>query len=68
VGAGGWQPIESAPEDRDILLFCPEGVCTKVFVGYWDVDCWSTPEGGEIVRISGHPTHWMPLPEPPEGI
>ena len=71
-----WQPIETAPKDgrnvlspnygRDVLLFVPDGYCTKVFVGFFDyMDGWLTPEGGEIKIISGFPTHWMPLPEPP---
>lgn len=64
---GEWQDIATAPkDDRDVLIFCPQGVCTKVFVAFNSgVGGWETPEGGEIERISGRPSHWMPLPDPP---
>ena len=59
----GWQPIETAPKDgREILVYEPM-YCT---IGQW-VD---SKHGGawwiEGGQITGHPTHWMPLPPPPE--
>lgn len=65
-----WQPIETAPRDRDILVFCLDDE-PQVVVAYWfEVPEWAgwmyaddalsglQPEGCE-------PTHWQPLPEPP---
>jgi hypothetical protein len=63
---GGWQPIESAPKDCRIL-FLAYG--DTVFAGEWnefrnsfEPDYWEGPsfDAGDI-------THWMPLPEPPNG-
>lgn len=63
----GWQPIETAPKDGSfILLLTPYGIIQ----GHWNDDCWnqnvcdSTYEMACAV-ISADPTHWMPLPEPP---
>lgn len=63
-----WQPIETAPKDGTrVLLFtrwlgdgqyhCPP--FDDVQIGLWDRDEW------ELINI-GDPTHWMPLPSPPE--
>ena len=61
-----WQPIETAPKDGTwILLYDEQDV---IEVGWWEsFDC---PGGGAMIgwcvdRVT-HPTHWMPLPEPPE--
>lgn len=61
-----WQPIETAPQDgTEVLLHCAEG---DINVAYWDGTWWAdTIEGGDVTRRgSGEPTHWMPLPEPPQ--
>jgi hypothetical protein len=66
-----WQPIKTAPKQQaegqrlHHLLYDPNvGVTT----GFWLDDAW----GGSWYRTSpSHelltPTHWMPLPQPPEG-
>ena len=57
---GEWQPMESAPTDleTDILLFDEE-----IFLGSWSISgqCWCGEGTDDIVE----PSHWMPLPEPP---
>ena len=54
-----WQPIDTAPEGCEVLAY--EGAAIKILElvsigsGWWDYES------------SGHkPTHWRPLPEPPE--
>ena len=54
-----WQPIETAPVGKDVLLYCPERGLTneeRIELGWADSG-----------RGSHHAwaTHWMPLPEPP---
>jgi hypothetical protein len=64
---GQWQPIETAPRDgRLILCLRRDG---KMVTGWrfnpssrTDV-IFSLPGKWEV-----HASHWMPLPEPPEGI
>ena len=55
-----WQPIETAPKDGSfILLATPKG---RIADGFWSLvyGVWSWP----YVKVE--PTHWMPLPTPPE--
>ena len=65
-----WQPIETAPKDRNMLLSDGKTVCQGGWssdldygadyegqfdaAGWWSIDCIETP------------THWMPMPLPPE--
>lgn len=73
---GAWLPIETAPKDGTrIMVFCPwVGVCGPA---NWDV-CWFAKKprpfwthwgeriwGTSRVR-EDQPTHWMPLPDPPQ--
>jgi len=60
-----WQPIETAPRDKLLLMFVPE---QSIYIGEAWTDHTSEDndaffyvlELGEI-----YPTHWMPLPAPP---
>jgi hypothetical protein len=61
-----WQPIETAPKDgTPILGFMPSddfSPITGIEVIWWDFGAWLM--GCEAVI--DHPTHWMPLPDPPK--
>jgi len=56
-----WQLIKTAPKNGELVLVFEDFVS----VAYFDADegDWYSP------GLSGdmyHPTHWMPLPAPPE--
>lgn len=69
-----WRPIATAPKDGDpILLFKPDERRSGEYtiVGYWG----EWPDGAAIkserwIACAGYclrePTHWMPLPPPPQ--
>lgn len=62
-----WKPIESAPRDdyEDVLLWS-DGAA---LIGYWDGYAWcsfDTSVANAYGDLQRKPTHWMPLPEPPE--
>jgi|688.fasta_scaffold26788_7 hypothetical protein len=68
-----WQPIETAPKDGLAVLLWPYQpgdvfagrAMEEVVLGYRTMDEeWYNPEQRETFE----PTHWMPLPEPPEDI
>lgn len=64
-----WQPIETAPKMTAILLWAH-----RYCVGHFNTrnDKWWIYTDGtgtmEEIIINSHnkPTHWMPLPEPPQ--
>lgn len=72
-----WQPIETAPKMRTVLLFA----ITDTSIGNWKMatGCWCTGyendakhsawewDGRHLRKHETQPTHWMPLPEPPQG-
>jgi hypothetical protein len=66
-----WQPIETAPKDGLAVLLWPYQpwavlrghAMEEVVLGYRTMDDkWYNPEQRETFE----PTHWMPLPEPPQ--
>lgn len=75
-----WQPIETAPRDgTPVLVFIPAPypehddpkMATAVYFGRkwgWEVWCLPAEWDGQVVDKSlvDAPTHWMPLPAPPE--
>lgn len=73
MGAGGWQPIETCPKDQRVLLFR----AGHIVCGRWDDDrfaakprpYWTHDQErlwGRADARKRPPTHWMPLPPPPE--
>lgn len=73
-----WQPIETAPQGNGQLLgwFPMEDARGSVHVMHWDTDAyasrpkphWSVYDWlwGKASMRRNQPTHWMPLPAPPE--
>lgn len=66
-----WQPIETAPMDgTKILVVNWDG---HIYEAQRDGDYWNFPFAdqhgcGCCGGVSDDPTHWMPLPELPEGV
>jgi hypothetical protein len=64
-----WQPIETAPRDgRRVLLFVPPyGPSTG---HYRDDHNWGESASSwfahSVLNKEAEPTHWQPLPSPPE--
>lgn len=68
-----WLPIDSAPKDgTEVLVWACMTIYAKklsasdadkscIWVARWDAGCWLSVDD---CRLS--PTHWMPLPPPPE--
>ena len=55
----GWQPMETAPKGLPILTLMKHGAIE----GEWDGET----AGGYYWRdMEWYPTHWMPLPAPPQ--
>jgi len=71
-----WQPIETAPQDGSWVLLCGgRWACDNdwlppVAVAQWEGQgfCayWSAAVPDQDAAYDS-PTHWMPLPPPPEG-
>lgn len=60
-----WHPIETAPEEIYVLVWCPDYYSYEYGIAVLDGEegRWLTYEGDHELNT---PTHWMPLPEPPE--
>lgn len=72
---GGWRPIESAPKDGTAILLLYKGHAVEAL---WECVDSGDGESGkqpayrwssefDFFGYGTEPTHWMPLPEPPEG-
>lgn len=61
--ADRWQPIESAPKGKAVIVF--KANTKEIFVAaYISGACgpgWCTQDGFELFKVS----HWQPLPDPP---
>jgi hypothetical protein len=57
-----WQPIETAPEGRELLLYFPVTKNSKGRLTLPEMICTDRMPVGYPRK----PTHWMPLPEPPK--
>jgi hypothetical protein len=69
-----WQPIESAPFNESVLIFIPSsehygpGIWRAIRVNMGTGIRWHATTIAMGRDLSGEclPTHWMPLPEPPQ--
>ena len=62
-----WQPIETAPKTpKAILVWCPSIRCTFAVTWVRNGRDSGWEFFGSSTRLREVPTHWMPLPEPPE--
>lgn len=62
IAAHSWQPIETAPMGREILVYCPSehGLGCLICVCKWHEDA------GFCVDELRSPTYWMLLPAAPQ--
>jgi hypothetical protein len=73
VNVSGWMPIETVPTSEVVDLFVPWMPNRANFKGFRYTDCYRRSDGqwtsknfnSEQLRIISNPSHWMPLPEPP---
>jgi hypothetical protein len=57
-----WQSIESAPKDGTEILVYRDGVHHVL----WHNLDWCDPTHSWSFTKEAPPTHWMPLPDPPQ--
>ena len=64
AGAAGWQTMDTAPKDGTRVLLWRRAIRdqpTPIMAdGFWCETCWVWP------YLLSEPTHWQPLPTPPE--
>lgn len=63
-----WQDISTAPKGGTKIIGYRDGRVTQVYYGNYYLPCWMT--GNTLPTMNAEPetfepTHWMPLPEPP---
>lgn len=74
-----WQPIETAPKNQQIILLLTQPHnCGEAYAhfGFWGSayddekpnwrDWWDISDNGDFRFLN--PTHWMPVPPPPDGV
>lgn len=62
--AEGWQPIETAPQRKKVIIHDPKWGVTEGLLfedGKWGLATFN----GQVMKAN--PTHWMPLPAAPTG-
>lgn len=73
---GGWQPIETAPNDIIDVIAKHYDAALDIFISTRWANCvlvdgdvlWSPPYAVEPMKLTAHgyrPTHWMCIPKPP---
>lgn len=65
--AQGWRPIETAPRDGTRIMAYEPSADSKNHEIWWEDDCGGPFQGWtDDWDTEPEPTHWMPLPEPPQ--
>lgn len=70
-----WQDIVTAPKNEYVLVFCPEASpYTQIMIcGFLiaddprDTGDWYELSEERPSPLDVEPSHWMPIPEPPDG-
>lgn len=57
MSANGWQTIETAPKDKEVIVWTGSYMATACRC----LERFQEPNSGRMLD----PTHWQPLPEPP---
>lgn len=59
-----WLPIETAPKEKDITILGWDGYEAATLGWFHDNDTWGQiSDSGRLTSFE--PTHWMPIPPPP---
>lgn len=61
-----WQPIETAPKHYKPILACNPDKGYEAIVVHNGAEWELLSHDGFPMGIGFYPTHWMPLPKPPE--
>lgn len=70
-----WQPIATCPVNAAVLIYVPNGehyghgVYRAILCDFGSGRRWHTTGrhvGRDLIDEADAPTHWMPLPEPPQ--
>lgn len=62
-----WQPIETAPDDKEpILIFDDGAMAVAIRISEGPIYTDGQTKGIYDDPLEWLPTHWMPLPDPPE--
>lgn len=71
--AQAWQPISTAPKDGTLICIWADYMQDGPWMAYWfvykhrigqGIEGWNT--GTDVAPDWAAPTHWMPLPQPPQ--
>ena len=55
-----WQPIDTAPDDRQVVVWCPDNTPDeRLMMGDKSAGYWVIHIDGQVI----HPTHWIDVPK-----
>jgi hypothetical protein len=63
--AMNWRPIETAPDDTDVIVANLDHINIRVAWRHAESGRWWRPNTGPLPASYIIPTHWMPLPSKP---
>lgn len=61
-----WRDIETAPKDGSYIIACANMYGKKEYPYFMEVVSWNGSDWSTDGYPIYLPTHWMPLPKPPE--